>query len=542
MHNVQRNFLHADIITFPNEFTKNVIMRDYNLENLFTGKVAFVGYPRNSIFFNTQKAEEIATKFELKSYKTYAYMPTWRGRSNKGIEITKYIKEIKPILRKIDGMLNDDEVIFVNFHPIMTGKIEFDEFSHIRPFPNNVDTYEFLNALDVLITDYSSVFFDFSITKKPIILFEYDLDKYLEDRGVYFDIKKLPFIHTKDINELLSAMKMAINKDSSYTNTEYEKEFLKYDSPQNSKNVLNLLLDNVDAQKLNILSYDKNTTKKWRVINTNRPEADINDIKIISENAGDSDIIVFKRTKFKEAMSQFLYDNYKDKNFIFTENTRVMTYCEFILKRFSNKIQKNINEREMKRCLPNLKISEIIEKDIFYPGAGGGLLKMADFAEVGVDFKVINDAIEVEISEEFEVKKILIMSKNRILFDKEAAEKNRIVVKKEDLKEFISLNVSKPSYFMLCAYMLDKNTNECKIFRLKVKDRLKTHEDYKILGSLKSIELDIFDEASENKFLQNAKDGICATPYVSTSGDVSFYISYPKNILVGVKKAFVEKF
>ena len=50
MYNVQHNFLQASYITFPNNFTREVIMRDYNLEKLYTGKVIMIGYPRNDVF------------------------------------------------------------------------------------------------------------------------------------------------------------------------------------------------------------------------------------------------------------------------------------------------------------------------------------------------------------------------------------------------------------------------------------------------------------------------------------------------------------
>ena len=47
--------------------------------------------------------------------------------------------------------------------------VKLDNYEHIYPFPSGVDKYEFLNSVDALITDYSSVFFDYSITRKPII-------------------------------------------------------------------------------------------------------------------------------------------------------------------------------------------------------------------------------------------------------------------------------------------------------------------------------------------------------------------------------------
>ena len=77
MYNVQHNFLHANYIMFPNEFTRKVIMEDYNLEALYTGTVVMNGYPRNSIFMDHEKADHVTKKLgnEAVSY-THLTLPT----------------------------------------------------------------------------------------------------------------------------------------------------------------------------------------------------------------------------------------------------------------------------------------------------------------------------------------------------------------------------------------------------------------------------------------------------------------------------------
>lgn len=59
MYNVQHNFLQADYITFPNDFTRDVMMEDYNLNDLYTGKVVMAGYPRNEIFFKKKRERHL---------------------------------------------------------------------------------------------------------------------------------------------------------------------------------------------------------------------------------------------------------------------------------------------------------------------------------------------------------------------------------------------------------------------------------------------------------------------------------------------------
>ena len=55
---------------------------------------------------------------------------------------------------------------------------------------------------DMLITDYSSVLFDFALTKRPVILFVYDAEEYARDRGMYFSVQDLPFVKAETLKQL----------------------------------------------------------------------------------------------------------------------------------------------------------------------------------------------------------------------------------------------------------------------------------------------------------------------------------------------------
>ena len=218
MYNVQHNFLHANYIMFPNEFTRKAIMEDYNLEALYTGTVVMNGYPRNSIFMDYEKADQVTKKLGNEDYTTMAYMPTWRGQSNHDVNTSEYSREINQLLHYLDENLKDDQKLYVNFHPIVQKFVKLDNYEHIYPFPSGVDKYEFLNSVDALITDYSSVFFDYSITRKPIILYMYDYEEYMHDRGMYFDIKELPFRKIYDKEALRDCLVNETFREDSYEN------------------------------------------------------------------------------------------------------------------------------------------------------------------------------------------------------------------------------------------------------------------------------------------------------------------------------------
>lgn len=202
--NVQRNFLFSDYLLYPNEFMKEQMLRDYMLDGIYEGTVVEYGYPRNEIFFERDNIERVRREYKFDNKKAYAYMPTYRGnvRSvNKSQE-----EEISEYLSRMDAMLSDDEVMFVNLHPYLENKIDYSKYSYIKPFPKRIETYEFLNACDALITDYSSVFFDYACTRKPIYLFAYDEKEYFAERGVYIELDELPFMRLGTPEELITAI------------------------------------------------------------------------------------------------------------------------------------------------------------------------------------------------------------------------------------------------------------------------------------------------------------------------------------------------
>ena len=81
--NVQKNFLYADYLLYPNEYMKSVMFKAYMLEDLYRGTVLFEGYPRNSIFFDQEQYRNMREKLGIAEKQVIVYMPTWRGGVNK---------------------------------------------------------------------------------------------------------------------------------------------------------------------------------------------------------------------------------------------------------------------------------------------------------------------------------------------------------------------------------------------------------------------------------------------------------------------------
>ena len=203
--NIQKNYLMSDYALFPNKFTYNVFMEDYYLKDIFGGKSLIANYPRNYVFYDKKQGVEMKKALGYEGKKVFAYMPTWRGMGRKA-DTKNQIRSTIKILKEFDEKLDDNTVFLVNLHFLLSSSINCSDFKHIAYFPEQYDTYEVLNACDGLVTDYSSVFFDYAVTGKKIILYAYDKEKYLSSRGTYMPFEELPFPITETVDDTIAEM------------------------------------------------------------------------------------------------------------------------------------------------------------------------------------------------------------------------------------------------------------------------------------------------------------------------------------------------
>lgn len=222
--NVQRNFLIADWLLYQNAFSRDVFVDDYMIRDIYPGRIMLSGYPRNSALLQPELEAKIREENHLEGKQLIAYMPTWRGLLHKK-DFGRQVTEIYLYLAKIDELLEDDQILFVKLHPYVGDVIEYDCFKHIRPFITKYDTYDFLNATDILVTDYSSIMFDYAVSGKKIVLFTYDREKYLKERGMYIDLNKIEFPIADTVEELISELR---RPNAGYP--QFKKEYCRYDS------------------------------------------------------------------------------------------------------------------------------------------------------------------------------------------------------------------------------------------------------------------------------------------------------------------------
>ena len=204
--NIVRNFLAADYLISPNKFMTEVYKKSFKLEGLFEGTILQAGQPRNDAHFYAEKKKVIETLDKHgvivdPNKKVILYAPTWKGEKFGSPEtgLESYFK----MIRCLEKNMNMDEYqVLVKPHQIVYKHIKNSSELTGQFVPAIIDTNELLSIVDVLISDYSSIYFDFLVTEKPILFFIEDLEEYMESRGLYFGLDKLPGPIVRNYDEL----------------------------------------------------------------------------------------------------------------------------------------------------------------------------------------------------------------------------------------------------------------------------------------------------------------------------------------------------
>ena len=200
-----------------------------SLNSAFLDKIENIiikGYPRNDQLFSCNK-ESLIT-----------FLPTHRGEGNGGIQ--KIFNSFDSI--KIDSFLmKNNYKLKIKPHFYDLDNVNIIESKVISVIKEDIDLYELLSKTDILITDYSSVYFDFLLLDRPIIFTPFDMKEYLnKDRELYYNYNDVtPGPKCKDWNEVMNEIEKLMNGEDNYRK-EREKtnnDFNKYQDGNSSKRV-----------------------------------------------------------------------------------------------------------------------------------------------------------------------------------------------------------------------------------------------------------------------------------------------------------------
>ncbi|MER8027089.1 glycosyltransferase [Glutamicibacter protophormiae] len=274
--NVVRNFLSADyIISASKSMTETMFLDAYKLRNVYEGTIVEAGSPRTDHQFSTDEskdevlAELAGHGIELDGRKIVLYAPTWKGSSyfnphSDAASIANLIEELEA------GLDNKRYRVLVKAHQVVSEAM--DQVPELKKHlvPNTIPTNKILSISDILITDYSSIFFDFLNENKPIFFYAPDLGNYKEYRDIYFEPSELP-------GPVLSTDKQLIESITSFMSVDmmpqqiknnyawFKTKFTTNDDGQVSARIANLILNRplthqeepnrAPAQKRKILIY-----------------------------------------------------------------------------------------------------------------------------------------------------------------------------------------------------------------------------------------------------------------------------------------------
>ncbi len=196
-----------DYLIAPNRYSSDIFRRCF----LYDKTMLETGYPRNDILHSDhcgQLADKIKTGLGIpRDKKIILYAPTWRDDEyySKG----RYKFELQLDLRQMKERFGDDYVLLLRTHYFIADSLDV---SGLEDFAFNLSKYDDIAELylisDILITDYSSVFFDYANLRRPMLFFMYDLEKYRDIlRGFYIDIEEeLPGPILGTSNEVMDAI------------------------------------------------------------------------------------------------------------------------------------------------------------------------------------------------------------------------------------------------------------------------------------------------------------------------------------------------
>lgn len=280
----QSNFIDADYLLYPNDYTKKHMLESYKVADLMPGKVLKLGYPRTGGMLEAAQSDQTELRKMLapNGEHIYAYMPTWKDY----LKVDQVVAESKELLDYLDANLREDQILYVNLHHRVSDSLDYSQFKRIRQFPPTVDSYKLLALTDALITDYSSVFYDYLALRRQIVLYCADYELYRKKRGTYMDLMELPFDKAVTPEEVLAA----INRGKTYDDEAAYQEFCAYDSVENAHKLCSLFLGTED--EVEVEAIPKNKKKKVMIYSDALSEcAETQWLRKTAENCAGSDTV-----------------------------------------------------------------------------------------------------------------------------------------------------------------------------------------------------------------------------------------------------------
>lgn len=230
-----------DYMISSNPYSSKIFKRAFK----FNRDIIEVGYPANDIFFkdNNELIKNLKSKYNIpEDKKIILYAPTWKD--DEQVASWKHYFNLEIDLKRLYEEFNDKYVVLLKMHHLVSEKLVIDDQleNFVFDLSGHDDIQELYLLSDLLITDYSSVFFDYAHLKRPILFFVPDLEHYLFNvRGLYLDMtSELPGPLVYDNDQLINCIKNIddIEVEYSMKYDEFYQEFCSLCKGESAKKVI----------------------------------------------------------------------------------------------------------------------------------------------------------------------------------------------------------------------------------------------------------------------------------------------------------------
>ena len=235
-----------DYLIAPNQYSSDIFRRAF----WFNNTMLQTGYPRNDVLTTHNDLETINRLKQTNQIPTdkkiILYAPTWRD--DEFYKVGKYRFSLKLDLHRLKAQFGDEYIILLRMHYLVASNMDL---TGLEDFAYDVSSYSDVSELylmsDILITDYSSVFFDYANLKRPILFYTYDIEKYQGQlRGFYIDMEtELPGPLLMDNDGVMDAIQNidAVTEQYNGLYEEFYERFCSWDDGRSSEKVVNAVFE-----------------------------------------------------------------------------------------------------------------------------------------------------------------------------------------------------------------------------------------------------------------------------------------------------------
>lgn len=268
--NVLRNFLMADHLVSSSPFmTDQMYASGYKLRGVFRGKILESGLPRIDVQLadgarERARQELAAAGLDLDGRKVVLFAPTWRGSFYAPLDETRQLLDV---VQHLQDTVDDDHVVLLKTHQVAYSFAAQSGLGAGVIVPNGIPTNVVLAATDMLVTDYSSIFFDALPTRTPIAHYTPDATQYDGARGLYERLEDLPGPVTTTLDELGAAVRDLTRKGldglDEHRHANYERfveKYVPHEDGQATRRVIDSVFGGKDSGTVHTGLHDDGRT------------------------------------------------------------------------------------------------------------------------------------------------------------------------------------------------------------------------------------------------------------------------------------------